>query len=156
MNMNKKYKDALFTLQNAGLSKTPQRIAVLTLLLKATTPLSVRNISQALAAKAHIDRVTIYRILSLFNQHGIVREIASSGGTNYFEMASLENPVHPHFNCRNCGELSCMEPLTFSQTRQLISSKEDYSIDHIEINISGFCAACRNATKLQKQQNKQV
>ena len=154
--MNKKYKDALFTLQNAGLSKTPQRIAVLTLLLKATTPLSVRDISQTLAAKARIDRVTIYRILSLFKQHGIAREIASSGGTNYFEMASLENPVHPHFNCRNCGELSCMEPLTFSQSRQLISSKEDYSVDHIEINISGLCAVCRNATKLQKQQPKQV
>jgi Fur family ferric uptake transcriptional regulator len=154
--MNKKYKDALFALQNAGLSKTPQRIAVLTLLLEATTPLSVRDISQALAAKVRIDRVTIYRILSLFKQHGIAREIASSGGTNYFEMASLENPVHPHFNCRNCGELSCMEPLTFSQSRQLISGKDDYSVDHIEINISGLCAVCRNATKLQKQQVKQV
>jgi Fur family ferric uptake transcriptional regulator len=154
--MNKKYKDALFALQNAGLSKTPQRIAVLTLLLEATTPLSVRDISQALAAKVRIDRVTIYRILSLFKQHGIAREIASSGGTNYFEMASLENPVHPHFNCRNCGELSCMEPLTFSQSRQLISGKDDYSVDHIEINISGLCAVCRNATKLQKQQTKQV
>lgn len=153
--MNKKYKDALFTLQNAGLAKTPQRIAVLTLLLKATTPLSVRDINQTLAARARIDRVTIYRILSLFKQHGITREIASSGGTNYFEMASLENPVHPHFNCRNCGELSCMEPLTFSQSRQLISGKDDYSVDHIEINISGLCAGCRNATKLQKQQNKQ-
>jgi len=152
--MNKKYKDALFTLQNAGLSKTPQRVAVLTLLLKATTPLSVREISQALADNARIDRVTIYRILSFFKQHGIVREIASSGGTNYFEMASYENPVHPHFNCQSCGELSCMEPLTFSQARQLISSKEDYSIDHIEINISGLCAACKNATKLRKQLNK--
>jgi len=154
--MNKKYKNALFTLQNAGLSKTPQRIAVLTSLLEATTPLSVRDISQTLAAKARIDRVTIYRILSLFKQHGIAPEIASSGGTNYFEMASYENPVHPHFNCQSCGELSCMEPLTFSQSRQLISSQEDYSVDHIEINISGLCAVCRNATKLQKQQNKQV
>jgi len=153
--MNKSHKDALFALQNAGLSKTPQRIAVLTLLLKAEAPLSVRDISQELTAKARIDRVTIYRILSLFKQHGIAREIASSGGTNYFEMASHENPVHPHFNCRNCGELSCMEPLTFSQSRQLISEKDDYSVDHIEINISGLCAGCRNATKLQKQQTKQ-
>ncbi len=153
--MNEKYKDALLTLQKAALSKTPQRIAVLTLLFKAEAPLSVRDISQELAARVRIDRVTIYRILSLFKQHGIAREIASSGGTNYFEMASLENPVHPHFNCRNCGELSCMEPLTFSQARQLISGKDDYSIDHIEINISGLCAACRNATKLRKQLNKQ-
>ena len=41
-----------------------------------------------------IDKVTIYRILSLFRQHGIIREIASAGGANYFEMATLENPLH--------------------------------------------------------------
>ncbi|MCK7467420.1 MAG: transcriptional repressor [Desulfosudis oleivorans] len=47
--------------------------------------------------KANIDKVTVYRILSLFKQHRIIRELASAGGANYFEMATLENPVHPHF-----------------------------------------------------------
>jgi Fe2+ or Zn2+ uptake regulation protein len=142
--------EALLTLQKAGISKTSQRLAVLDILLTATTPLSVNTIRQSLETKANIDKVTIYRILSLFRQRGIIREIASAGGANYFEMAALENPLHPHFNCRNCGAFTCLAPLPFTQAPELILSKDDYSIDHIEINISGLCACCRNANNQQK------
>jgi Fur family ferric uptake transcriptional regulator len=155
MSKNVKYKDALFTLQKTGLSKTSQRLAILDILLKATTPLSVNTIRQSLETKARIDRVTIYRIISLFRQHGIIREIAATGGANYFEIATLENPLHPHFNCRNCGAFTCLAPLTFTQAPELILSKDDYSVDHIEINISGLCAYCRNAIKPQEQRYKQ-
>jgi Fur family ferric uptake transcriptional regulator len=147
---NSKHKDALLTLQKAGISKTSQRLAVLDILLKATMPLSVNTIRQALETKASIDKVTVYRILSLFRQRGIIREIASAGGANYFEIATLENPLHPHFSCRNCGAFTCLAPLPFTQAPELILSKDDYSIDHIEINISGLCACCRNATEQQK------
>jgi Fur family ferric uptake transcriptional regulator len=145
-----KHKDALLTLQKAGISKTSQRLAVLDTLLKATTPLSVNTIRQSLETKANIDKVTVYRILSLFRQCGIIREIASANGANYFEMATLENPLHPHFSCRNCGAFTCLAPLPFTLAPELILSKDDYSIDHIEINISGLCACCRNATNPQK------
>lgn len=147
---NLKYKDALLTLQKAGISKTSQRLAVLNILFKATTPLSVNAIRQALKTKANIDKVTVYRILSLFRQRGIIREIASAGGLNYFEMVTLENPLHPHFSCRNCGAFTCLAPLPFTQAPELILSKDDYSVDHIEINISGLCACCRKATNQQK------
>jgi len=145
-----KHKDALLILQKAGISKTSQRLAVLDILFKATTPLSVNTIRQALETKANIDKVTVYRILSLFRQRGIIREIASAGGANYFEMATLENPLHPHFSCRNCGAFTCLAPLSFTQAPELLLPKDDYSIDHIEINISGLCACCRNATNQQK------
>jgi Fur family transcriptional regulator, ferric uptake regulator len=184
---NSNHKDVLPTLQRAGISKTSQRVAVLDILFKAKTPLSVNAIRQAMETKAHsgspsgrssripkitrppasnivclprpapgdsksraIDKVTVYRILSLFRQRGIIREIASAGGVSYFERATLENPLHPHFNCRNCGAFTCLAPLSFSQPPELILSKDEYSIDHIEINISGLCSCCRNATSQSK------
>lgn len=151
MNTNSKHKDALLILQSAGISKTSQRLAVLDILLKAASPLSVNTIRQLLETKANIDKVTIYRILSLFRQRGIIREISSAGGANYFEMATLENPLHPHFSCQNCGSFTCLAPMPFIQAQELILSKDDYSIDHIEINISGICACCRNTTKPQNK-----
>ena len=153
MRLNEKHKDALLTLQHAGIAKTPQRLGVLNIFLAAKTPLSLNTIKKRLAAQVRFDKVTLYRILSLFKNLGIIREVTSRNGANYFEIASKDNPVHPHFNCLDCGALTCMEPLTFSQSRQLISPKEDYSVDHIEINISGLCADCRDATKLQKRKN---
>ena len=154
MNKNASDKNSLNILQRAGISKTPQRLTVLNILLKSEAPLNVSCVRELLADKKRIDRVTVYRILSLFKQRGIIREITSSGGVNFIEMATLENPVHPHFSCRSCGILSCLEPLTFSQSHQLISAKEDYSVDHIEINISGICSGCRHAAMLQKQSGK--
>jgi Fur family transcriptional regulator, ferric uptake regulator len=149
-----KDRDALQQLESAGLSKTPQRIAVLNILMNADAPVNISSLRQALAAKTRIDRVTIYRILSLFKQRGIIRDITSTGGASFFELATIENPVHPHFICRNCARLSCLEPLTFSQASQWVSQKGDYSIENIEINISGLCAGCHNATKLQRKKTR--
>jgi len=153
MMKNANHKDALLTLQKASISKTSQRLAVLNILLAATMPLSASTIRQTLKTKASIDKVTVYRILSLFKQNGIIREISSANGANYFEMASLDNPRHPHFSCRSCGAFTCLAPIPFTEAPESILSKDDYSIDRIEINISGLCAGCRNTPKpkLQKQ-----
>lgn len=153
----KKYaadQEGLNILQLAGISKTPQRLAVLNILLSSEVPLSVSSVRELLAGKNHVDRVTLYRTLALFKQRGIIREIKSPDGGNFIEMATQKNPVHPHFRCHSCGMLSCLEPLTFSQSHQLISPKEDYSVENIEINISGICSDCRHAAMLQKQTDK--
>lgn len=152
MNQISKDKDSLHILQKAGISKTPQRIAVLNTLTKAGAPLSMNGIRRELAAKVKIDRVTLYRILSLFKRRMIIREISAAGCAVHFELATAENPVHPHFLCRNCEKLTCLEPLTFSQANQWLSSDKNYFVEDIEINISGLCANCRNATKLQKKE----
>jgi Fe2+ or Zn2+ uptake regulation protein len=142
--------NALFTLRQAGISKTSQRLAVLDILLNAQMPLNVNTIRQNLKAKAKIDKVTVYRILSLFKGHGIIREISSAGGANYFEMATRDNPLHPHFSCLSCGAFTCLAPFPFSPEQESILSGHDYSIDQIDINISGICACCQRSTRTQK------
>jgi len=142
---------AMETLQKAGIAGTPQRMAVLKVLQNAAGPLSVGVIRDQLETRTRINKVTIYRIISLFKRQGLIRDVLSVGGAVYFEMATADHPVHPHFNCKSCGALNCLTPLTFSQARQFIDSRDNYSVDHIEINISGLCNGCRPATKLQKK-----
>jgi Fe2+ or Zn2+ uptake regulation protein len=147
--MTNSNKNALFTLRQAGISKTSQRLAVLDILLNAEVPLNVNTIRQNLKTKAKIDKVTVYRILSLFKEHGLIREISSVSGANYFEMATLDNPLHPHFSCRSCGAFTCLAPIPISQKPESVLSGNDYSVDHIEINVSGICACCRKSAKKQ-------
>jgi len=142
------------TLQKAGIAGTPQRLAVLKILQDSAQPLSVGVIREKLETKTSINKVTVYRIISLFKKQGIIRDVLSAGDAIYFEMATSDHPVHPHFSCKNCGALNCLTPLTFSQARQLIDSPGNYSVDHIEINISGLCNGCLHATKLQKKPGK--
>ncbi len=142
------------TLQRAGITRTPQRLAVLQILQSASQPLSINLIRGQLKAKTRINKVTVYRTMSLFKRKGIVRDVSPSGGAVYFEMATSDYPVHPHFSCKNCGVLNCLTPLTFSQAHQLTAARDDCRIDHIEINISGLCNGCLQATKLQNQPEK--
>ena len=143
---------AVMTLKSAGISTTQQRLAVLNILQQATKPLSVGDIRKKLESVCSVNKVTIYRIITLLKKQRIIRDISSASGSLYFEMATSDHPVHPHFNCTNCGTVNCLTPLTFSQARQILRDPPDnFSVDHIEINISGLCNGCLHATKLQKQ-----
>ncbi|MEE9913545.1 MAG: transcriptional repressor [Deltaproteobacteria bacterium] len=139
------------TLQQAGIAGTPQRLAVLKILQNAAQPLSAVVIRERMETQTRINKVTVYRILSLFKKQGIIRDVLSAGGAVYYEMATSDHPVHPHFSCKKCGTLNCLTPLTFSQLRRLTAPREHYSVDHVEINISGLCRGCLHEAKLLGQ-----
>jgi Fur family ferric uptake transcriptional regulator len=136
--------DALQILEASKFHKTPQRVAVLNVLINSGAPLSVNDILVQISVHQKINKVTIYRILSSFKCTGIVREIETNQGANFYEMACHHNPVHPHFNCRLCGTLTCMAPLTLSQTWEWFAKPHNHSIDHININITGICSQCQS------------
>lgn len=132
------------TLERAGLSKTSQRVAVLTALVHAESPLSAREILQRVSGKGRINKVTVYRILASFKAGSIIREIATDHGENFFEMACRHNPTHPHFYCRACRSLSCL-PSAGHQDRWLQEYRAaDESIETVAINFTGLCRRCRN------------
>ena len=131
------------TLRNAGLAKTTQRMAVLEKLIGAAGPLNVRDIVAETRGKLKINRVTIYRILASFREGGIIREIDAGSGTTYYEMACLHNPIHPHFHCRRCGSLTCMPPLTLSQAWDWLTRPYNFSVESINVHITGICGPCR-------------
>lgn len=89
--------DAAKTLQDAGLSQTSQRTAVLEIIIAADGPLSVAEVLSRTDPRQKINKVTIYRILSSFKEHRIIRELPTDQGMNLYEMAGRHNPIHPHF-----------------------------------------------------------
>ncbi|MBE0558489.1 MAG: transcriptional repressor [Proteobacteria bacterium] len=131
------------TLRNAGLAKTTQRMAVLEKLIGAACPLNARDILTETRGKLKINRVTIYRILASFRDGGIIREIEAGSGTTYYEMACHHNPIHPHFHCRRCGSLTCMPPLTLSQALDWLVRPYNFSVESINVHITGICGPCR-------------
>jgi len=131
------------TLERAGLSKTSQRVAVLTALVHAETPLSARDILQRVSGEGRINKVTVYRILASFKAGSIVREIATDHGENFFEMACRHNPTHPHFYCRACRSLACL-PSADNQERWLREYRAaGEAIETVAINFTGLCRRCR-------------
>ncbi len=137
--------DAAQTLKKAGLARTAQRMAVLDVMLTAPSPLNAAEILARLEGRQKINRVTVYRIIASLRDGGVIREIETDRGGNCYEIACQHNPVHPHFKCRVCGNIICMQPLTFSQAWEWFAKPYKFSIDRININIAGVCNACESS-----------
>lgn len=135
--------DARSNLAQVGLSRTPQRLAVLDILIRAERPLTAADLMQAVNDNLNINKVTVYRIISTFRERGIVREIPTNYGINHYEMACMHNPVHPHFHCRSCKTMTCLDPLTLSKTWDWLAGPHDYNIEEISITLSGLCKECQ-------------
>ena len=133
------------TLEHAGLSKTSQRVAVLTALVHAQTPLSVKDILDRVCGEGRINKVTVYRILASFKAEGIIREIATDHGVNFYEMACRHNPTHPHFYCRICRSLSCLPEQVIRENRFEHLLKGNETVDGITLNLSGVCGPCNRS-----------
>lgn len=131
------------TLLDAGLSRTAQREAVLSALIRADIPLCAREILEKIIWDCRINKVTVYRILESFRTAGIIREIPTEHGETFYEMACRHNPLHPHFYCRICRNLSCMPAtgITEDWLQRFRSTNE--SIESIVVNLSGVCPGCR-------------
>lgn len=136
--------DAVETLKKAGLAKTGQRMAVLERLIRADRPLNAQEILKDTVADLKINRVTVYRILASLRDGGIIREIELGQGRCCYEMACLHNPIHPHFRCRCCGCITCMAPLTLSQAWEWFARPNGFTIEAVDIRLTGICDRCRN------------
>ncbi len=135
------------TLQDAGLSKTLQRVAVLSALVHANVPLCVKDILDLIGPDCPINKVTVYRVLDSFKTAGIIREIPTDHGEKFYEMACCHNPLHPHFYCRVCRNLSCLPStgITEEWLKRFRSGRE--TVESVVVNLSGVCAGCRSLKK---------
>lgn len=132
------------TLREAGLSQTSQRMAVLKVIIMADGPLSASEILNRTDSEQKINKVTVYRILSSFTKHRIIRELPTDQGMNLYEMACRHNPIHPHFYCKTCRTMSCLPPLTLSQAMDWLAAPNDFRIDDVHVNLNGMCRKCQD------------
>jgi Fur family ferric uptake transcriptional regulator len=146
MTLKNEHCSAAGTLRDAGLSQTSQRMAVLNVIISADGPLSASDILNRTDSRQRINKVTVYRILSSLKEHRIIRELPTDQGTNLYEMACLHNPIHPHFYCKTCRTMSCMQPLTLSQALDLFAGPNTFRVDDVHVHVNGVCRQCQKGS----------
>ena len=124
-------------LQKQGLKRTKLRVALLHYLVSAKPAQSYSDIKQALGA--NVDRSTLYRNLTAFEQVGILHRIEHDGVTKYaFGKAHEHGLNHAHFICEECETVYCMEELTPLQ----FSVPKGFKTQKVQTIIRGICADC--------------
>jgi Fur family transcriptional regulator, ferric uptake regulator len=130
---------------HAGVRCTALRIGVLEALGEFARAMTALEILESLRASRRVNKVTVYRILDEFLQKGIVRRLSMEGGASCYELACEHNPPHPHFHCRNCGEIQCLDPVPMERVWGTLKGPVGNWADRIEIRVGGVCHKCRGA-----------
>jgi Fur family ferric uptake transcriptional regulator len=130
-------------LEESGLEHTAKRLRVLEVIGDNVSPLSARQIFETLKQTRPINRVTVYRILDLFVEKGLVDRISGGGRSFVYGLAPNENhPAHPHFYCKNCGNLECLNPQSLYVDMEPMERTFPGLIENVEVRIDGVCKNC--------------
>ncbi len=131
---------ALKIMQAGGLKKTQGRQLLLEFLVEEHGPFTVDEIFSGLKKHA-IDRVTLYRCLTAFEEIGLVRRCEFGDGTSRYELQLDPEHHHHHIICKVCRKSESLEhcelPSFDKQARRLGFSQVTHSLE-----LFGVCADC--------------
>ncbi len=124
---------------------TKIRREVLNLFFKTDFALSHADIINELSE--NFDRVTIYRALKLFADHGLIHKVMDDSGTAKFACPFSENNQaneiygeHLHFKCINCGHIYCLNAID----RNVLDLPREYKFLSINLTAKGVCKTCNS------------
>ena len=133
----------LSLLEESGLGHTPNRQRVLEVIGNNNGALSAQQIFDTLSRTDNINRVTVYRILDLLVEKGLVDRISGGGRSFVYGLAPNENhPAHPHFYCKSCGNLECLTPQSLNVDLQDMQRTFPGVIENVEVRVDGVCKNC--------------
>lgn len=138
--------DYVEMLEGHGLDPTPLREAVLRSVGEESRPLSATEILTAVRDRMSINKVTLYRILDLLVDRGLVKRLSAGDRAFRYGMGETRHhPNHPHFVCSRCGVMECLGPKLLPAAIKRFQTKGKRVIKHVDVRFEGICESCLKA-----------
>ena len=131
-----------------GARVTLPRVRVLSELLGAGEALSHLDVQRRVESSpdaAHIDRVTLYRVLEWLVDSGLAHRVAGPDRVFRFSASDGAHGAHGHFRCTSCGRMFCMDETAGLARVARSILPEGFTSEAIELTVSGCCADCASA-----------
>lgn len=130
-------------LKKAGLKITIPRRKILEIMEKAKEHhLSAEDIYRVLMESGEeIGLATVYRVLTQFEEAGLVSKHHFEGGQSVFE---LDHGIHhDHLVCVKCGRVEEFVDEFIEKRQEEIAKQAGYAITDHSLNIYGICGKCQ-------------
>ena len=136
-----------------GLDPTPHRLRIMEVIGNNSSPIGAQEIFTMVGRTVNINRVTVYRILELLVERGLVERLSGRGRSLLYGMAPCEHhPAHPHFHCRNCGAMHCLQPFNLRVDIKEVQCSFAGEIREVEVRIHGVCQNCLHTEQVSMEQ----
>jgi Fur family ferric uptake transcriptional regulator len=130
-------------IKNAGLKITAPRIKILEILEKSQNKhLTADDIyKELLLNNTEVGVATIYRVLTQFEQVGIVNKLNFENNQAIFELSDAQH--HDHIVCTNCGKIEEFNDNTIEKCQEKIADKFGFKLTDHSLYLYGLCKDCQ-------------
>lgn len=132
-------------LRKNKLKVTQPRLKVLEVISMKNTAVSQPELERLLGDT--VDRVTLYRCLSTFEEKGILHKIFDLNGTAAYALCSPSctadhhQDQHVHFICIRCNGIYCLDDIKLPQ----LSIPGGFEFQETSVNVTGICGTCNSS-----------
>ena len=130
-------------LKKVGLKVTLPRLKILQILEKWNNRhVSAEEVYQALVESGDdVGLATVYRVLTQFEQAGLVMRHHFETGHAVFELDTGEH--HDHIVCLKCGHVTEFVDEVIESRQNHIAKQHGFKITDHALNLYGICAKCQ-------------
>ena len=134
-------------LKNIGLKATFPRLKILEIFHKSEhRHLSAEDVYRTLInQQVEIGLATVYRVLTQFEQAGMLSRSQFDTGKAVFELNDGDS--HDHLVCTNCGTVHEFNEADIEKRRQKISKAEGFVLESHAMVLYGTCRDCVAAAR---------
>jgi Fur family ferric uptake transcriptional regulator len=132
----------------AGIKRTKQREAVLEVLARAETPLSAMDIfAQTEKGETPLWLSTVYRILELFTEKGVVLKTSVlDGDMAYYELKRQEH--HHYAVCVDCHKIVALNNCPMAEFKPKLADGGFRVLGH-RVEMFGYCKDCDKRNQIK-------
>jgi Fur family ferric uptake transcriptional regulator len=130
-------------LSRAELKRGASRERVIELLATKPCALSAVEIEDELRASGRpTGRASVYRVLDLLVEHGLIERLEVGDGQARFERSHPDGEHHHHLVCDRCGRLVAFDDPGLERAIGRLSERLGVRIDSHDVLLRGACQRC--------------
>ena len=136
-----------YDLKHVGLKATFPRLKILDIFRKSDQRhLSAEDVYRMLIGESvDIGLATVYRVLTQFEQAGILSRSQLDGGKAIFELNDGDH--HDHLICTHCGKVVEFTDVDIEKRQHKIAKDNGFTLDSHAMVLYGVCQTCTTANK---------
>jgi Fur family ferric uptake transcriptional regulator len=131
-------------LHDAGHRRAGAREAIIRLLADepcALTPLDIEGRLRG-AGRRTVSRASIYRILELLYELGLVQRLEFGHGVAHYEVIDPSGEHHHHIVCEACGKLTPFDDRDVERSLARLADRLNVAVHDHDVVLRGACARC--------------
>ena len=128
--------------KSTGLKATLPRLKILEIFQKgAQRHMTAEDVFRVLLEeRSDIGLATVYRVLTQFEQAGILIRSNFESGKAVYELD--EGQHHDHFVCTSCGKVEEFYDAEIEKRQQLVAKSKGWVVQDHSMALYGQCASC--------------